>query len=115
MAFNLPEEQDPTAPIKSKFTEDGVANLTKGLHAGYPILRASVHYLKVFDHAAFEEYSKIKGNGSVFGEKTPESRKAAYAFALKKAGEIILANYEPEFTSGSANPKDDEGEEWNKG
>lgn len=116
MSFNLPEEQDPNAPLDQKLTEEGVTVFTKGGAAGYPILRACVGLLKVFDHEGFEEYSKIKGNGSIFGKKTAESRKAAYEYAFKRAGNIILGGYNSDFTSGSEqDPKSDEGEEWKSG
>lgn len=115
MAFELPEQKNPNEPVQTKFTADGVSVMTRALAAGYPLLRQCVEMLKHFDHEAFDEYSKIKGNGSVFGKKTPESRRAAYEFAFKRAGEIIINSYNADFTSGTEqDPGKEEGEEWKK-
>ena len=100
---------DPHTHIDSKMDENGISNRTAAGAAGYPLLRAAVGYLKTFDPEGFEEYSKIKGNGSVDGEKTEESRKAAYKYAWERAGVMMIEHYNRKFTE---TPKDTEGEEW---
>lgn len=82
--------------ISSKMDENGVQNITLGNVAARQMARMAVELLKAEGGKPYAEYKAIKFNTEP-GEKgfaTPESKKAAYVFALKAAAELAGSLYD---------------------